>query len=112
MNHSLIYKSQALELAKRGISKQELLSALINIWELTPGTCEGYKITTFLRKWEVSYVLRTIKEGCITYEDIDYSVVYRSCSPASLRKHTECKLSFRCASVGNFVLIQPVLAGE
>jgi len=100
----------ALQLAKEGIGKQELLSTLTNCWEISPYLQARLGIDIyFLRRWNSNYVREEIQDGIITYEHDDYCVIYRSCSPATLKNHLQLNISFRQHEIGNFALIQPVL---
>lgn len=99
----------ALALAKEGLNKQELLSLLINKWEIPDHEQEHYGIISYLRQWDSSYVRESIHEGTIGHTGYTYCVVYRSCSPATLKNYKRLNVSFREAAIGNFAIIQPVL---
>jgi len=100
----------ALQLAKEGIGKQELLSVLTNTWEISPYLQKRLGIGNyFLRKWDADFVREEIQDGTIYYMDTPYCVIYRSCSPGTLKNHLELRISFRESDIGNFAIIQPVL---
>jgi hypothetical protein len=100
----------ALTLAKRCISKQHLLSILTNSWELRAETITHYGVTNYvLHTHPTSYIKAAMKDGLITLDGIDYCVIYRSCSPSTLTKCAECRISYRAHPIGNFAIIQPLL---
>jgi len=102
-------KHSALSLAKRGLSKQRLLHLLTNKWELTSEEQKLCSITHYFMCTYPTHIIRLdIRDGCITDNDIQYCVIYRSCTPASLRTVTTVRISFRASGNGNFALIQPV----
>jgi len=99
----------ALTLAKQGLSKSKVLSMLTNEWDLTTSQQKLLDIHEYyVRRWEASYIRNIIRDGLITHETVTYAVIYRSCTPASLRLAAEVKCSFRASGNGNFVLIQPI----
>lgn len=103
----------ALELAKKGFSKSAALALLTNEWDLTTTQQSMLDIHEYyVRRWEAKYVRSLIREGMLTHEAVTYAVIYRSCTPASLRHVTEVKCSFRASGNGNFVLIQPITSAK
>jgi hypothetical protein len=99
----------ALELAKSGLSKSKVLAILTNDWNINYTLHRPLDIHEYyVRRWESSYVRELIRDGMITHEAVTYAVIYRSCTPSSMKHHLEMKCSFRASGNGNFVLIQPV----
>jgi len=49
----------------------------------------------YLRYWDSKYFLKLIKDGTVTVEDTIYHIIYKDCSPYSIRKCSQVKLSFR-----------------
>lgn len=98
----------SITLAKAGYSLQEVLAALTNKWDLSPEELAAYKVHNYyMRRWDAKYVRSGIDDGIITHDGIPYCVIYRSCTPASLRTVAEVKVSFRAGDYGNFALVQP-----
>ena len=102
--------ADSFTLAKRGYTKSSALALLTGEWNLTTRQQELLDIHQYyVRKWETSWVRNTIRDGLLTHEGISYAVIYRSCTPASLRGTVEVKCSFRASGNGNFVLVQPTI---
>jgi hypothetical protein len=98
----------SIALAKSGYSLQEVLAALTNRWDLSIDEQRAYKVHTYyVRRWKATYVRNGIDDGIITHDGIPYCVIYRSCTPASLKNVDEVKISFRAGDYGNFALVQP-----
>lgn len=102
--------SSALQLAKEGVSKQQMLSLLTNSWELSAAELLAYGITGYhLRRLDSQWLKDNIKEGSFTYDLITYCAIYRSCNPATMTRYKNIRVSFRESDVGNFALLQPVM---
>jgi hypothetical protein len=93
-----------------GLNKQHILSVLTNCWELDSEDIIEFGLTNYvLHTYPASYIRAMIKDGLLTLDGRDYSVIYRSCGPATLKNYKEGRISYRAHPLGNFAIIQPVL---
>ena len=103
-------KFSVLKLAKAGTSRSILLSALTSSWELDDAMLARCEVTMYRRaKMQIGAFKNLLKDGTISFLEEPYCVIYRSCTPASLRNYKEVQISYRASPLGNFALVQPVL---
>lgn len=99
---------KSIIMARNGYNTQEVMAVMTNAWDITEETRRKYRIHIYyVRKWGCGFVRNEIHDGIITHDGIPYCVIYRSCTPASLKQAKYVHVSFRAGDFGNFALIQP-----
>ena len=103
-------KLSLLELARKGISKQELDDVLKCNWEIYPILHEILGISRYYTKsWQGSYLSDHIRDGalCIAEDNsTNYQVIYQGCNPLEIRRAAQVRISFRASLYGNYALVQ------
>lgn len=80
---------------KHGVQKSLVHHLALNHWSI-PEIYRDCFTKTFLLHWTPEWFFKSLKDGTIKRDSVEYQVVYRK-SPAYLRKLKQLRLSFRVA---------------